>query len=208
MLLRLRARRPRGNHDCFVQARGANGDVIEWDEHGMECAVCIDVATRSRQMYASGASVRGHPRGHREGVQADAERYADAASAALSRTPACATTQPLNLAGSSGQLRIIAPWNRRAAAFARLFEAVHEGVYIGTIGPDASVDDRRQPSSQADLRLRRARRPKPTSARSIATASSIRRRASRCSSGCRPTAPSPTTCCACAAPTTAPSGSR
>ncbi len=26
----------------------------------------------------------------------------------------------------------------RAAAFARLFEAVHEGVYIGTIGPDAT----------------------------------------------------------------------
>src|SRR5438034_4414383 len=28
--------------------------------------------------------------------------------------------------------------DRRAAAFARLFEAVHEGVYIGTIGPDAT----------------------------------------------------------------------
>jgi two-component system NtrC family sensor kinase len=28
--------------------------------------------------------------------------------------------------------------DRRAAAFARLFEAVHEGVYIGTIGPDSS----------------------------------------------------------------------
>jgi signal transduction histidine kinase len=27
---------------------------------------------------------------------------------------------------------------RRAAAFARLFEAVHEGVYIGTVGPDAT----------------------------------------------------------------------
>ena len=53
------------------------------------------------------------------------------------------------------------------AAFARLFEAVHEGVYIGTIGPDAHVDDRRQSPPQADLRLRAARRPKPTSARSI-----------------------------------------
>jgi hypothetical protein len=47
-----------GNHDCFVKSRAANGDVIEWDEHGVECAVCIDVATRSRQMLASGASVR------------------------------------------------------------------------------------------------------------------------------------------------------
>ena len=28
---------------------------------------------------------------------------------------------------------------RRAAAFARLFEAVHEGVYIGTIGPDSTT---------------------------------------------------------------------
>jgi hypothetical protein len=48
----------KGNHDCFVHSRAANGDVIEWDEHGVECAVCIDVATRSRQMLASGASVR------------------------------------------------------------------------------------------------------------------------------------------------------
>ena len=29
--------------------------------------------------------------------------------------------------------------DRRAGAFARLFEAVHEGVYIGTIGPDRST---------------------------------------------------------------------
>lgn len=48
----------RGNHDCFVKARAANGDVTEWEEHGVECAVCIDVATRSRQMYSSGASAR------------------------------------------------------------------------------------------------------------------------------------------------------
>ena len=47
-----------GNHDCFVRSRAANGDVLEWEEHGVECAVCIDVATRSRQMHASGASVR------------------------------------------------------------------------------------------------------------------------------------------------------
>jgi hypothetical protein len=46
------------NTDCFVKARAENGDVVEWDEHGVECAVCIDVANRSRQMHASGASVR------------------------------------------------------------------------------------------------------------------------------------------------------
>jgi hypothetical protein len=48
----------KGNEDCFVQKRGANGDVTEWTEHGMECTVCIDVATQAQQMYASGASVR------------------------------------------------------------------------------------------------------------------------------------------------------
>jgi hypothetical protein len=47
----------RGNHDCFVKSRAANGDVLEWEPHGVECAVCLDVATRSRQMHASGASV-------------------------------------------------------------------------------------------------------------------------------------------------------
>jgi hypothetical protein len=47
----------RGNEDCFVKARNANGDVVEWEPHGLECAVCIDVATRARQMTASGASV-------------------------------------------------------------------------------------------------------------------------------------------------------
>lgn len=47
----------KGNHDCFVRSRAANGDVIEWEEHGVECAVCLDVATRSRQLLASGASV-------------------------------------------------------------------------------------------------------------------------------------------------------
>jgi hypothetical protein len=48
----------RGNEDCFVQRRGANGDVTEWTEHGMECAVCLDVAQQAMQMHASGASVR------------------------------------------------------------------------------------------------------------------------------------------------------
>lgn len=47
-----------GNTDCFVKQRDANGDVVAWDEHGLDCAVCIDVATVARQMYSSGASVR------------------------------------------------------------------------------------------------------------------------------------------------------
>jgi hypothetical protein len=47
----------RGNEDCFVRARDVNADVIEWEPHGMECNVCIDVAQKSMQMFASGASV-------------------------------------------------------------------------------------------------------------------------------------------------------
>jgi hypothetical protein len=47
----------RGNEDCFVKARDINGDVVQWEDHGMECAICLDVATRSRQLYTSGASV-------------------------------------------------------------------------------------------------------------------------------------------------------
>lgn len=47
-----------GNTDCFVKSRDANGNVIEWEPHGVDCAVCIDVANRSRQMHAAGASVR------------------------------------------------------------------------------------------------------------------------------------------------------
>jgi len=48
----------RGNEDCFVKSRGVNGDVTEWEPHGMECNVCLDVATQAMQMYSSGASVR------------------------------------------------------------------------------------------------------------------------------------------------------
>jgi hypothetical protein len=48
----------RGNEDCFVSARDANGDVTEWEPHGLDCTVCIDVATEARQMFTSGASVR------------------------------------------------------------------------------------------------------------------------------------------------------
>ena len=47
-----------GNEDCFIKARGANGDVTQWEPHGMECNVCLDVATQAMQMHASGASVR------------------------------------------------------------------------------------------------------------------------------------------------------
>jgi hypothetical protein len=47
----------RGNEDCFVRERAVNGDVIAWEDQGMECAVCLDVADRSRQLFAEGKSV-------------------------------------------------------------------------------------------------------------------------------------------------------
>jgi len=47
----------RGNEDCFVTGRAENGDVTQWEPHGLDCAVCIDVATQARQMFTSGASL-------------------------------------------------------------------------------------------------------------------------------------------------------
>jgi len=47
----------RGNEDCFVRERAVNGDVIAWDDHGMECAICLDVADSSRKLFAEGKSV-------------------------------------------------------------------------------------------------------------------------------------------------------
>jgi hypothetical protein len=48
----------KGNEDCFVAARDAKGDVTAWEPHGLDCAVCIDVATEARMLFNSGASIR------------------------------------------------------------------------------------------------------------------------------------------------------
>ena len=47
----------KGNDDCFVKTRNAQGDVTEWEPHGLDCAVCLDVANEAMQMTRSGASV-------------------------------------------------------------------------------------------------------------------------------------------------------
>ena len=47
----------KGNEDCFVARRDAAGDVVEWEPHGLDCAVCLDVAQYAQQLHASGASV-------------------------------------------------------------------------------------------------------------------------------------------------------
>ncbi len=47
----------KGNDDCFVARRAENGDVVEWEPHGLDCAVCIDVATYAKTLHSSGASL-------------------------------------------------------------------------------------------------------------------------------------------------------
>ncbi len=48
----------RSNEACFVSRRDAAGNVTEWDTHGFGCAVCVDVARESMQLYNSGADVQ------------------------------------------------------------------------------------------------------------------------------------------------------
>ncbi len=47
----------RGNDDCFVKSRNSSGDVTEWEPHGLDCAVCLDVANEAMQMHRTGASL-------------------------------------------------------------------------------------------------------------------------------------------------------
>lgn len=47
----------KANHDCFVKSRAANGRIVEWDTHGMGCAVCLDVGRKSMTMFNQGMSV-------------------------------------------------------------------------------------------------------------------------------------------------------
>ena len=47
----------KGNHDCFVKGRAANGNVTEWEAHGIGCASCIDVGREAMLQFNSGASV-------------------------------------------------------------------------------------------------------------------------------------------------------
>lgn len=48
----------RNNENCFIGARDANGNVTRWDTHGFGCAICVDVARESMQLYNSGADVQ------------------------------------------------------------------------------------------------------------------------------------------------------
>jgi hypothetical protein len=46
-----------GNHDCFVKSRAANGRIAQWDEHGIGCAVCLNVGYRAMTLFNQKKSV-------------------------------------------------------------------------------------------------------------------------------------------------------
>ena len=46
-----------GNHDCFVKTRAADGRILQWDEHGIGCAVCLEVGRRAMVLYNEKKSV-------------------------------------------------------------------------------------------------------------------------------------------------------
>ena len=47
----------KGNHECFVKRRAADGRVLEWEPHGSGCTICVDVARDAMLMFNSGATV-------------------------------------------------------------------------------------------------------------------------------------------------------
>ena len=40
--------------DCFVSRRAEDGQVLEWNRHGLECGHCIDVANYTRELDEAG----------------------------------------------------------------------------------------------------------------------------------------------------------
>ncbi len=46
-----------GNHDCFVKSRASNGQITEWDPHGIGCTICLDVGRDAMTLFNKGASV-------------------------------------------------------------------------------------------------------------------------------------------------------
>src|SRR5262245_30066451 len=47
----------KANHDCFVKSRSANGRIVEWDTHGMGCAICLDVGRKAMTLFNQGMPV-------------------------------------------------------------------------------------------------------------------------------------------------------
>jgi len=47
----------KANHDCFVRSRAANGRILEWDTHGLGCAICLDVGRKAMTLFNQGMPV-------------------------------------------------------------------------------------------------------------------------------------------------------
>lgn len=45
----------KSNESCFIAGR--HQGTVTWDNHGIGCEICLDVATETMQMYNAGASV-------------------------------------------------------------------------------------------------------------------------------------------------------
>ena len=44
----------KANHSCFVKSRATDGRVLEWDSHGMGCAICLEVGFQAMTLFNSG----------------------------------------------------------------------------------------------------------------------------------------------------------
>ena len=42
------------NHSCFVKSRATDGRVIEWDTHGIGCAICLEVGRDAMTLFNAG----------------------------------------------------------------------------------------------------------------------------------------------------------
>ncbi|MGW8788147.1 PCYCGC motif-containing (lipo)protein [Heyndrickxia sporothermodurans] len=45
------------NYDCFIQENKKNGAIV-WDEHGVNCDVCLEIAAQSIVDYNKGKSMK------------------------------------------------------------------------------------------------------------------------------------------------------
>ncbi len=105
------------NHDCFVSGRDAAGKVTTWEPHALECQICVDVAYEALQLHNSGASVAA--------IRDAIEKKYPHGENHQNHTP---TPMPK----ARGRARL-------TNTFARLFDALHEGVYVGLIAPSGAA---------------------------------------------------------------------
>ena len=124
------------NDECFIARRSATGKVVEWQPHGVICEVCLDVAHEAMQLHNTGArSTRFARRSTRNGPR----------NRRRTRTRRCRRPQrrPLRpraaAVRSSGARTASRRCDLAPDAYARFFEGLHEGVYIGLVSADTTV---------------------------------------------------------------------